>query len=163
MEMVDIREITVEQWAALFKFLGPYATQSPFPPVPLRQVRAVAHKILGLRTEAGAYTDKVGARKTRLQAGIDPRTFEVVDSECFEVAISRAVEAVGNMANGKSQAGSNGESSPEGEVLTPLATGQLRAIKAKLGARRAPEVSRYTNSPCRGFSEGGEPGRCNTL
>ena len=76
--MVGIREITPEQWAVLVKVLGQYATGAPFRPVFLRQVRAVLHRILALRTEAGVYTDKEDARRTRLGAGLDPKSFEVL-------------------------------------------------------------------------------------
>jgi hypothetical protein len=138
MEMVNIQEITPDQWAALVRFLGKYATERPFAPVPLRRVRAIVHRILALRTEAGAYSDKINSCGIRLNNGLDPKTFEVIDQESFGIAISRAVEAVENKVKLKSQAGSNGESSSEVEVLTPLATGQLRAINRKLGPKKAP-------------------------
>jgi hypothetical protein len=156
--MSGIREITPEQWAVLVKVLGQYATGAPFRPVFLRQVRGVVHRILALRTEAGAYSDKPNARRARLQAGLDPKTFEVIDQESFGIAVSRAVEAVGRRADGKSQAGSHGETSsgdaPEGsgkygdgtaalQTLTLLGTDATeralsRAIKRRLGPTQAP-------------------------
>jgi hypothetical protein len=141
--MISIQEIPPEQWAALGKFLGLYATGGQFRPVPLRQVRAVVHRLLGLRTEAGAYTDKPTARSIRLNNGLDPVTFEVIDQASFELAVSRAVATVGDRANGKRPPQLGSESSPE--VLTPFAEGReaecapmLRAIRERLGPAKAP-------------------------
>ena len=143
--MLNIREIPPEQWAALVRFLGPYATGGQFRPVPLRQVRAVLHRVLGLRTEAGAYTDKPNARGIRLNNGLDPVTFEVIDQASFELAVGRAIEAVVNVYNKKQSQepdqsnGKNDEGLPK--ALTQGVEDQVDPMLREIGHKLGPAVA----------------------
>jgi hypothetical protein len=163
---MELEKIDPKDVADLCQKLFLYARQRDFRPEPVGDVLWLITKLLGL----GRYDCRLKFaqdwRKKMLKHGLDPVSGERFDEGAFQTALQELIahrhqikEARKAKREGQeSSSESNGESSPEGEVLTPLAMGQLRAIKAKLDARRAPGVSRYTNSPCRGFSEGGEPG-----
>ena len=138
--MLSITEIRSLEWAALVKFVGPYATGGQFRPVPLRLVRGVVHKVLVLRTEAGAYSDAPTARNIRRSNGIDPQTFEVIDKVMFDSAVARAVAlklAASNKRQEREPNGSQDEVLPE--ALTPAEVDPtLRALRYKLGPVKAP-------------------------
>jgi hypothetical protein len=135
---IEIREIELKVLADLCRAIFGYARGGGFRPIPQADVLWLTAKLVGLGRFDGRFSFLAGWKKLCARHGVDPITGEVINADDFEAAV-RELEAQNEHRHQikearkakrkgqESSSESNGESSPE--VLTPLATGQLRAIR----------------------------------